>query len=140
MYVRLSLTTHAINNPASARISVPSILIPQQSTLTPLTRANQGYAFRWRTPLKSTAPYWHCMFHCLVSLTVFRAWLMDTRDECSMVRVPIDALFVCPHWEAADPGWPGTPRHDARNWAYARQVPAQGNDGKGWGICGASRA
>ena len=60
---RVSLTTHAINNPASARISVPSILIPQQSTLTPLTRANKSYAFRWRTPLKSTAPYWHCTSH-----------------------------------------------------------------------------
>ncbi|KAN0091558.1 Alpha/Beta hydrolase fold [Tylopilus felleus] len=62
------LTTHAINNPASARISVPSILIPQESTLAPLTRANKGYAFRWRTPLKSTAPYWRSWFESLSTL------------------------------------------------------------------------
>ncbi|KAF8555332.1 protein phosphatase methylesterase [Imleria badia] len=62
------LTTHAINNPASARISVPSILIPQESTLAPLTRANGGYAFRWRTPLKSTAPYWQSWFDSLSTL------------------------------------------------------------------------
>ncbi|KAH0828157.1 Alpha/Beta hydrolase protein [Lanmaoa asiatica] len=62
------LTTHAMNNPASARISVPSILIPQQSTLTPLTQANKGFAFRWRTPLKSTAPYWHSWFNSLSKL------------------------------------------------------------------------
>jgi len=62
------LTTHAINNPASARISVPSILIPQESNLTPLTRTSKGYAFRWRTPLKSTAPYWQSWFDSLSSL------------------------------------------------------------------------
>ncbi|KAF8134276.1 Alpha/Beta hydrolase protein [Boletus edulis] len=62
------LTTHAINNPASARISVPSILIPQESTVAPLTRANGGYAFRWRTPLKSTAPYWQSWFESLSGL------------------------------------------------------------------------
>ncbi|KAG8214223.1 Alpha/Beta hydrolase protein [Butyriboletus roseoflavus] len=62
------LITHAINNLASARISVPSILIPQESDLTPITRANQGYAFRWRTPLKTTAPFWHSWFDSLSTL------------------------------------------------------------------------
>lgn len=68
--IAFSLTTHAINNPASARISVPSILIPQESTLAPLTRANKGFAFRWRTPLRSTALYWQCTSHLptLISL------------------------------------------------------------------------
>ena len=41
---------HAIRNPTSARISVPSILTPSVSGNPP--------AYRWRTPLQDTAPYW----------------------------------------------------------------------------------
>ncbi|KAF8838027.1 protein phosphatase methylesterase [Paxillus ammoniavirescens] len=62
------LNTRTINNPASARISVPSILVPQESKLVPLTRANKAFAFRWRTPLKSTAPYWNSWFSSLSTL------------------------------------------------------------------------
>ncbi|KAF9231023.1 Alpha/Beta hydrolase protein [Melanogaster broomeanus] len=62
------INTRAINNPASARISVPSILVPKESSLAPLTRANQAYAFRWRTPLRSTAPYWASWFSSLSTL------------------------------------------------------------------------
>jgi hypothetical protein len=71
------------------------------------------------------------------SLTAFRARLTHTRDVCSVVRLPILALFICPHGEVVNPGRPGTPRHDARDWAYARQISAQGND---WGARGTSRA
>ncbi|KAH7884869.1 Alpha/Beta hydrolase protein [Phlebopus sp. FC_14] len=62
------VNTHTINNPISARISIPSILIPRESTLAPRTRANEPYAYRWRTPLRSTAPYWDSWFSSLSSL------------------------------------------------------------------------
>lgn len=57
-----------------------------------------------------------------------------------MVRFPFDPLSIGTHREAVGPGWPGTSRHDARDWTYARQVSAQGDDWQGWGVCGASRA
>ncbi|KAI6025728.1 Alpha/Beta hydrolase protein [Pisolithus orientalis] len=56
------VNTHAINNPTSARISVPSILS------FPRTRANGSFEYRWRTPLRSTAPYWESWFASLSSL------------------------------------------------------------------------
>lgn len=62
------VNTHAINNPTSARISVPSILVPRDSSLSPRTRANGSFEYRWRTPLRSTAPYWESWFASLSSL------------------------------------------------------------------------
>ncbi|KAL4074924.1 Alpha/Beta hydrolase protein [Scleroderma yunnanense] len=62
------VNTHTINNLTSARISVPSILVPKDSNLSPCTRANETYQYRWRTPLRSTAPYWESWFASLSSL------------------------------------------------------------------------
>ncbi|KAI6039911.1 Alpha/Beta hydrolase protein [Pisolithus marmoratus] len=62
------VNTHAINNPTSARVSVPSILVPRESSLSPCTRANQSFEYRWRTPLRSTSPYWETWFASLSSL------------------------------------------------------------------------
>lgn len=56
-----SVKTRTINNVDSARVSVPAILVPQNSTLSPVTRANNSYKYRWRTPLRSTVPYWKGM-------------------------------------------------------------------------------
>jgi len=53
------LNMHAIRNPTSARISVPSILTPSVSGNPP--------AYRWRTPLQDTAPYWLNWFTSLSS-------------------------------------------------------------------------
>ncbi|KAG6329914.1 hypothetical protein ID866_9174 [Astraeus odoratus] len=55
--------THTINNPTSARISVPSVLVPRDSTLSPRTRVNESLEHRWRTPLRSTAPYWESTYY-----------------------------------------------------------------------------
>lgn len=41
---------------------MPSILVQKDSTLSPRTRGNEAYEYRWRTPLRSTAPYWECGF------------------------------------------------------------------------------
>lgn len=62
------VNTHAINNPTSARISVPSILVPRDSCLSSCTPANRSFEYRWRTPLRSTAPYWESWFTSLSSL------------------------------------------------------------------------
>lgn len=53
-----SVDTGLIHNPTSARVSIPSIIVPADSPLTPTTRANSGFKYKWRTPLRSTAPYW----------------------------------------------------------------------------------
>ena len=48
-----SITAHQIRNINSARVSVPSLVIP-----TPEPRARGVRAFVWRTPLRTTGPYW----------------------------------------------------------------------------------
>jgi len=57
--VEYHIKTHAIRNQKSARISVPSILTPSVSGNPP--------AYRWRTPLEDTAPYWLNWFTSLSS-------------------------------------------------------------------------
>ncbi|KAF9219472.1 alpha/beta-hydrolase [Gyrodon lividus] len=79
------LNTGMINNTASARISVPSILVPQESSVAPLTRANRAYPFRWRTPLRSTEVYWHSWFSSLsplfLSLRTGRLLILAGRER-----------------------------------------------------------
>ena len=48
-----SITASQIRNITSARVSVPSLVIP-----TPEPRARGARAFVWRTPLRTTGPYW----------------------------------------------------------------------------------
>ncbi|KAF9650188.1 protein phosphatase methylesterase [Thelephora ganbajun] len=52
--------THAIRNVTSARISIPTILVPSVSGNPP--------PWKWRTPLEDTAPYWTNWFTSLSSL------------------------------------------------------------------------
>ncbi|OCH94861.1 protein phosphatase methylesterase [Obba rivulosa] len=54
--------TNAIRNPNSARVSIPPIIIPAPSDALPSTPA-----YVWRTPLRSTAPYWTSWFKGLSS-------------------------------------------------------------------------
>ncbi|KAG8743786.1 Protein with carboxyl methyl esterase activity [Ceratobasidium sp. 414] len=44
------LKNNTIRNPTSARVSVPSLVVPAKEGETP--------AFKWRTPLRDTSPYW----------------------------------------------------------------------------------
>ncbi len=48
-----SIAAHQIRNITSARVSVPSLVVP-----TPEPRARGARAFAWRTPLLTTGPYW----------------------------------------------------------------------------------
>ncbi|EIW57923.1 protein phosphatase methylesterase [Trametes versicolor FP-101664 SS1] len=54
--------TNTIHNPASARVSVPGIIVPAPEGSPPSTPA-----YLWRTPLRSTAPYWTSWFTGLSS-------------------------------------------------------------------------
>jgi len=58
--VEWHVKTHAIRNVASARISIPAILVPSVSGNPP--------PWRWRTPLEDTAPYWTNWFTSLSTL------------------------------------------------------------------------
>ena len=48
-----SITAQQIRNITSARVSVPSLVVP-----TPDPRPRGARAFTWRTPLRTTGPYW----------------------------------------------------------------------------------
>ncbi|CAE6465221.1 unnamed protein product [Rhizoctonia solani] len=48
-----SVATNTIRNLASARVSVPSLVVPAQPSDTPA-----GHPWKWRTPLRNTSPYW----------------------------------------------------------------------------------
>lgn len=54
----ISLASHSIRNPESARVSVPSYLIPSPSVPDPSARSKQI----WRTDLLGTEPYWEGEF------------------------------------------------------------------------------
>ncbi|KAJ3571983.1 hypothetical protein NP233_g3398 [Leucocoprinus birnbaumii] len=47
------VTTNTIRNPISARISIPAIIKRDDTAVHP---------YQWRTPLRSTAPYWQTWF------------------------------------------------------------------------------
>ena len=57
---RISVQTNTIRNPMSARVSVPGIIVPA-----PPGSPASSPAYLWRTPLRSTAPYWTSMFYAL---------------------------------------------------------------------------
>jgi len=58
--IRWHISTNAIRNPQSARISVPPIFVQSESSFA-------DYAWKWRTPLRSTAPFWPNWFTGLSS-------------------------------------------------------------------------
>ncbi|KAI0667925.1 protein phosphatase methylesterase [Trametes maxima] len=60
--VEWHVKTNTIHNPASARVSIPSIVVPAPEGSPPSTPA-----YLWRTPLRSTAPYWTSWFTGLSS-------------------------------------------------------------------------
>jgi protein phosphatase methylesterase 1 len=55
-----SVTTNTIRNSVSARLSVPSIVRPADSDVS-------AHPYVWRTPLRSTAPFWAGWFTGLSS-------------------------------------------------------------------------
>ncbi|KAA1467211.1 protein phosphatase methylesterase [Dentipellis sp. KUC8613] len=57
------ITANQIRNPTSARISVPSLIVPAPSDPNSL----RSHPFTWRTPLGTTGPYWEGWFRGLSS-------------------------------------------------------------------------
>ncbi|KAH7908901.1 Alpha/beta hydrolase family-domain-containing protein [Hygrophoropsis aurantiaca] len=72
--VEWHVTTRLIHNPASARVSIPSVIVPSDSPLLrggsqyPATPTASRFPYTWRTPLRRTAPYWSDWFTNLSSL------------------------------------------------------------------------
>ncbi|KAG8703253.1 Protein with carboxyl methyl esterase activity [Ceratobasidium sp. 423] len=60
VHATLSVTTNTIRNLASARVSVPSLIVPALPSDTP-----DGHAWKWRTPLRNTSTYWRSWFNGL---------------------------------------------------------------------------
>ncbi len=86
-----SINAHQIRNITSARVSVPSLVIP-----TPEPRARGIRPFIWRTPLRTTGLYWEGV---LLSLCLSRdtdgSALMKTGSEDYQQRSLLHALHVC---------------------------------------------
>jgi len=57
--VEWHVTTKTIRNPTSARISIPGIVEPSPTSS---SNPNPDPSYIWRTPLRSTAPYWQSWF------------------------------------------------------------------------------
>jgi hypothetical protein len=58
--ILLSITARQIRNITSARVSVPSLVVPTSEP-----RPRGTHAFTWRTPLRTTGPYWEGVLLCL---------------------------------------------------------------------------
>ncbi|KAG8824764.1 Protein with carboxyl methyl esterase activity [Serendipita sp. 400] len=58
--IQWHINTHTLRNSFSARISVPSIFVQSPDS-------NSAHEWVWRTPLRSTAPYWTSWFKSLSS-------------------------------------------------------------------------
>ena len=74
--MQCSVTTHTIQNAASARVSIPSIIKHVEGGLPP---------YQWRTPLRSTAPYWLSWFQglsqCFLSARSARLLILAGTDR-----------------------------------------------------------
>ncbi|KAF9048870.1 Alpha/Beta hydrolase protein [Panaeolus papilionaceus] len=61
------VTTNAILNPTSARVSIPSIMRSREEQAPEASVTKYIPRYEWRTPLRSTAPYWLSWFQGLSS-------------------------------------------------------------------------
>ena len=86
-----SINAHQIRNITSARVSVPSLVIP-----TPEPRGRGVRAFVWRTPLRTTGPYWEGAFLCLrLPYNIDSSALMKAGSEDYRQPSLLHALRVC---------------------------------------------
>lgn len=75
-----SVLTKAIRNPNSARVSIPSIISPPNSD------SPTNPPFQWRTPLRSTAPYWR-------SQSIHLSFVTRVADKCRrLVHRPLEHI------------------------------------------------
>lgn len=125
-----SVKTNTIHNPASARVSVPGIIVPAPEGSPPSTPA-----YLWRTPLRSTAPYWTSM------LMVHGSALKPVKfpNLYRLVHRPVEQVLVGADRSPAYPCRYRAPGQGAHDWTNAGEVPA-GRDpwGRPYGPRGAS--
>ena len=85
-----SINTHQIRNITSARVSVPSLVIP-----TPEPRARGTRAFVWRTSLRTTGPYWEGVLLSLrLPCNIYSSALMKAGSEDYQRHSLLHALHV----------------------------------------------
>jgi hypothetical protein len=86
-----SITAHQIRNITSAQVSVPSLVIPA-----PEPRARGVRAVIWRTPLRTTGPYWEgVLLSLLLPPDIDGYALMKAGSEDYRQRSLLHALRVC---------------------------------------------
>jgi len=86
-----SINAHQIRNITSARVSVPSLVDP-----TPEPRARGKRAFVWRTPLRTTGPYWEgAILSLRLPCNVDGSALMKAGSEDYQQPSLLHALRVC---------------------------------------------
>jgi protein phosphatase methylesterase 1 len=86
-----SINAHQIRNITSARVSVPSLVIP-----TPEPRARGMRAFVWRTPLRTTGPYWEgLLLSPRLPCNIDSSALMKAGSEDYQRPSLLHALRVC---------------------------------------------
>ena len=86
-----SINAHQIRNITSARVSVPSLVIP-----TPEPRAHGTRAFVWRTPLRTTGPYWEGeLFYLRLPCNIDNSALIKAGSEDYQQPFLLHALRVC---------------------------------------------
>jgi hypothetical protein len=91
-----SITAHQIRNITSARVSVPSLVIPA-----PEPRARGIRAFVWRTPLHTTGPYWEgVLFSLRLPHDIDGDALTKAGSEDSRRRSLLHAPRVCWYLQA----------------------------------------
>ncbi|ETW82639.1 Esterase/lipase/thioesterase [Heterobasidion irregulare TC 32-1] len=80
--IQWHVSANQIRNPTSARVSVPSLIIEAPSD----PRTLRSYPLIWRTPLRSTGPYWESWF------TGLSASFLNARTARLLVLAGTDRL------------------------------------------------
>jgi hypothetical protein len=104
-----SVTTNTIQNVQSARISIPGIVYHQEGGYPP---------YQWRTPLRSTAPYWLSEFFIL---SFHRGYTLEQLHR--LVPGPIWGFPFCSYSTPPCLGWHRSTGQGTDDWPNARQVP-----------------
>jgi len=111
-----SVTTNAIRNPISARVSVPSIIVPSTSP------SSAAPAYEWRTTLRSTAPYWAS------TCTFFLSFISPSSNpvHLRLVHIAIQFVSLRAHGAVTCPGWYRPTRQRTYDRTDAGEVPDGG--------------
>lgn len=108
-----SVQNHTIKNPLSARISVPSLFVPSDGK-------DKAHAYKWRTPLRSTAPYWESM-----SQRIAPIWSPQLANRSYRRLVPgtVQQVSGCPSCPTSRSCWDRQTGQGTHDRPDAREIP-----------------